>query len=90
MMRQQSTKHAEAPRPEGFSRSSSGRAFPITKTRPAANETPVSGSGGDSEQIGGDRGDRSPEKQQPVNALIARWNKGEVGGKPVVRGKPVA
>jgi hypothetical protein len=83
----------------GYSRSSSGRSFPIIKTKPELevskpsidtsvvdadaerNARPNSSqkeSGG-----GGPRsGNGSPEKQQPVSSLIARWNKGEVGGKP--------
>lgn len=94
----------ETPRPDGYSRSSSGRSFPIVKPKPTmtadtAKATLLAdGSGGADDKVSTPTstqwtGDKpgSPEKQQSVNALVARWNQGEVGRKPApaVKPKPV-
>ncbi|WWC69349.1 uncharacterized protein I206_103287 [Kwoniella pini CBS 10737] len=76
-------RHGETPRPEGFSRSSSGRAFPITKPKPSSINTSSTQNINQSEKIedkdenGNGSGMSSPEKQQSVNSLIARWNQGQ-------------
>nr|XP_018263731.1 NAK protein kinase [Kwoniella dejecticola CBS 10117]OBR85889.1 NAK protein kinase [Kwoniella dejecticola CBS 10117] len=74
-------RHDEAPRPEGFSRSSSGRAFPITKPKPTINTAKDSNGKIDEKDEGAPAsaasGKSSPEKQQSVNSLIARWNQGQ-------------
>ncbi|WWD16004.1 hypothetical protein CI109_100428 [Kwoniella shandongensis] len=93
-------RHGATPLPvaEAWSKSSSGRSFPVTKPKPA----PMMSSASSASQplsIGGTNGNNStsqidavaradnvsrgsanasPEKQQPVNMLIQRWNKGEV------------
>jgi AP2-associated kinase len=90
-------RYGDMPAVAGYSRSSSGRSFPITKpgsdvSKPSIDTSVVDADVGrnarpnssDKEKgAGGPRsGSGSPEKQQPVSSLIARWNKGEVGGKP--------
>ena len=80
------TKYDEPPKPDGYSRSSSGRSFPIVKPKPTL-ATPSSQSPIKSTREGGGGG--SPDKQQSVNSLVARWNQGEVGRRPVVKAKPV-
>lgn len=83
--------HGEAPKPDGYSRSSSGRSFPIVKPKPAfpsqnqvvPTPTPTSPTGKNGSRSS------SPDKQQSVNALVARWNQGEMSRKPAVKPKPV-
>jgi AP2-associated kinase len=80
-----STKYNEPPKPDGYSRSSSGRSFPIVKPKPTFNNpTPTPTPTTIQESRGG-----SPDKQQSVNSLVARWNQGEINKKPVVKPKPV-
>ena len=81
----QAKRHGPGPTAEGYSKSSSGRSFPITKPKPSALvsptlpipekpvEEPTDRPAGKTSRSG------SPEKQQSVNSLIARWNQGEVG-----------
>lgn len=96
-------RHGDAPAPSGFSRSSSGRSFPVNKpaistkptfpnpkspTLPTAGRdvrTPLENGSGVNTGIPTRKSTGSPEKQQPVNALIARWNQGNVSAerKPV-------
>jgi AP2-associated kinase len=83
--------HGEAPKPDGYSRNSSGRSFPIVKPKPAfpsqaqvvTTPTPTSPSANNGSRSS------SPDKQQSVNALVARWNQGEMSRKPAVKPKPV-
>lgn len=90
-------RYGDMPAVAGYSRSSSGRSFPITKPVPEVSKPTIDTSVVDADAgrnvrpnssdkekgEGGPRsGSGSPEKQQPVSSLIARWNKGEVGGKP--------
>jgi AP2-associated kinase len=80
--------HGEAPKPDGYSRSSSGRSFPIVKPKPTIIASPsASSSIAPASPI--KSGGSSPDKQQSVNALVARWNQGEMARKPVVKPKPV-
>lgn len=103
----QAVKHGDMPQVDGYSKSSSGRSFPVV--RPAAGlgkpEQKAAGGTGGADQStrvrssssggytvpiaapparrgsGSSSRSSSPEKQQPVNLLIQRWNKGEVKGK---------
>ncbi|KAK8869726.1 hypothetical protein IAR55_000294 [Kwoniella newhampshirensis] len=74
---------------EAYSKSSSGRSFPVTKPKSTplvTNSASASQPTPSRDTIANDTADRSardsasasPEKQQPVNMLIQRWNKGEV------------
>lgn len=94
-------KHGDMPAVAGYSRSSSGRSFPIhTPTVNASREENPQQSGGvtRAEASGGSNGidarptgsssrSASPEKQQSVNSLIARWNQGQATSqtKPPMR-----
>lgn len=90
--------HGDAPRPDGYSRSSSGRSFPVVKPKPVTVATSASSSShndGNWNRNGGgmnENGSRSgsPEKQQSVNSLVARWNQGEMVKKPPIKPKPKA
>ena len=78
-----STSRNEVPKSDEY-KSSSGRSFPIVKPKPkpqfaARPESVVEVKSGGS----------SPDKQQSVNSLVARWNQGEMVKKPVVKPKPV-
>ncbi|WVQ98884.1 hypothetical protein IAU59_006015 [Kwoniella sp. CBS 9459] len=75
-------RHGDAPAAEGYSRSSSGRSFPITKPKPTLNTSSIArkdGDGGEDKLPSASSGKNSPEKQQPVNLLIQRWNQGQTG-----------
>jgi len=81
--------HGEAPKPDGYSRSSSGRSFPIVKPKPAfPSQNQVVPTPASPSDKNGSRSS-SPDKQQSVNALVARWNQGEMSRKPAVKPKPV-
>ena len=97
-------RHGETPAPAGYSRSSSGRSFPINKPTPAQKpsasvsaastssvEEPVSnGKAASGQEVVTSSSDAevvaSPEKQQPVNLLIQRWNQGGTNKPPAKRG----
>ncbi|WVF72036.1 hypothetical protein IAT40_006848 [Kwoniella sp. CBS 6097] len=74
-------RHGETPAAEGYSRSSSGRSFPITKPKPSLHTSSINEKDRDSGEgkspAGSGSGKNSPEKQQPVNLLIQRWNQGQ-------------
>ncbi|OCF36453.1 NAK protein kinase [Kwoniella heveanensis BCC8398] len=73
-------RHGSTPAAEGYSRSSSGRSFPITITKPAPLNTSSSllaEKDGEGKMPNSSSGKNSPEKQQPVNLLIQRWNQGQ-------------
>ncbi len=78
--------YGQTPAPAGFSRSSSGRSFPITMPTPSAKPS-VSATAdhvepnaavrrNDPKSPKSSEAQDSPEKQQPVNLLIQRWNRG--------------
>ena len=83
-------RHGETPPTSQWSKASSGRAFPVVPTKPSLTSS-MSGMRvaekaqptGEVESDGNARpllsGKSSPEKQQPVNMLIQRWNQGKVG-----------
>ncbi|KAL7424048.1 Ark- serine/threonine protein kinase [Cryptotrichosporon argae] len=83
----------DAPAPTGYSKSSSGRSFPIHRAEPGVDAGLENGAAGSSSSNGaGPRpgpaaavasGSGSPERQQPVSSLIARWNKGEIAAQNV-------
>ena len=99
------SKFGETVRPDGYSRSSSGRSFPIVKPKPAITTSSTSASTSTTQSpntnargqsptrsnpSGHSQTPQSPEKQQSVNSLVARWNQGEMARKPpVVKPKPV-
>ncbi|WVW82961.1 hypothetical protein I302_104977 [Kwoniella bestiolae CBS 10118] len=74
-------RHGDTPNPEGYSKSSSGRSFPITKPKPQPSTINTAVTPSTAGQKSGDEtpksGKSSPEKQQPVNLLIQRWNQGQ-------------
>ncbi|WRT67254.1 uncharacterized protein IL334_004221 [Kwoniella shivajii] len=84
-------RHSEAPIAEGFSKSSSGRSFPITKPKPSSmntnNSIPADTDHSESATTP-KSGKNSPEKQQPVNLLIQRWNQGQVNNNSTAKGSP--
>lgn len=105
-------KYGETPRPDGYSKSSSGRSFPIVKSKPQisgtnpsptdlkssndpqtrqATSSETSPSSMTSQPQKHNNPPQSPEKQQSVNSLVARWNQGEMTRKsaPAVKPKPV-
>ncbi|WWD01252.1 hypothetical protein V866_008194 [Kwoniella sp. B9012] len=80
-------RHGDTPTAEGYSRSSSGRSFPITKAKPqptiintSVDETKV--------DEPPKSGKNSPEKQQPVNLLIQRWNQGQTNNAAANKSVP--
>lgn len=74
----------ERSEPIGYSRSSSGRSFPVVKPKPQ----PFTASQPEMNKAAETRGG-SPDKQQSVNSLVARWNQGGMNKRPVVKPKPV-
>jgi AP2-associated kinase len=79
-----STSRSEVPKSDEYK--PAGRSFPVVKPEPQAPTQ----YGGRSEKIDEIKsGGSSPDKQQSVNSLVARWNQGEMVKKPVVKPKPV-
>ena len=83
-------RYSETPMPHGISGSSSGRTFPVSKPTPAVKPI-VSPSDGrarsdrvseNAKSPAASEAPSSPEKQQPVNLLIQRWNQNGVGKLP--------
>ncbi|KAL1406863.1 Ark- serine/threonine protein kinase [Vanrija albida] len=101
----QAVKHGDMPQVDGYSKSSSGRSFPVTRSAAGVGKPDLKAAGGSTSPdqstrarssssstvpppaqpvrrgSGSSSRSSSPEKQQPVNLLIQRWNKGEVKGK---------
>jgi len=77
-----STSRNEMPKSDEYK--SAGRSFPVVKPKPkpqgATRPEPV---------VEVKSGGSSPDKQQSVNSLVARWNQGEMVKKPIVKPKPV-
>lgn len=61
------SRHGDMPTIHGYSKSSSGRSFPISRPAEIVNDRPKSPE--KKVDLGG-----SPDKRQSVNSLIARWN----------------
>ena len=90
LIRPVAIRHGETPPTSQWSKASSGRAFPVVPTKPSLTSS-MSGMRvaekaqptGEVESDGNVRpllsGKSSPQKQQPVNMLIQRWNQGKVG-----------
>jgi AP2-associated kinase len=76
-----STSRNELPKSDDYN---AGRSFPVVKPKPkpqvASRPEPV---------VEVKSGGSSPDKQQSVNSLVARWNQGEMVKKPMVKPKPV-
>jgi len=77
-----STSRKEMPKSDEYK--SAGRSFPVVRPKPkpqgATRPEPV---------VEVKSGGSSPDKQQSVNSLVARWNQGEMVKKPIVKPKPV-
>jgi AP2-associated kinase len=94
VIKPQAVRYGQGPTPVAYSKSSSGRSFPVTKGPPPsitpkpshvsqAQEKPIptnsTSNGIDGKLANANASSRSsPEKQQSVNSLIARWNQGQV------------
>ena len=76
-----STSGNEMPKSDGYK--PAGRSFPVVKPKPKpqvdTRPEPV---------VEVKSGGSSPDKQQSVNSLVARWNQGEMVKKPIVKPKP--
>jgi AP2-associated kinase len=84
-----STSRNEVPKSDEYK--PAGRSFPVVKPKPKPQMAqPPTQYGDRPEKIEEVKsGGSSPDKQQSVNSLVARWNQGEMVKKPVVKPKPV-
>jgi AP2-associated kinase len=84
-----STSQNEVPKSDEYK--PAGRSFPVVKPKPKPQfAQPPAQYAGRSEKIDEVKsGGSSPDKQQSVNSLVARWNQGEMVKKPIVKPKPV-
>lgn len=78
-----SSSRNEIPKSDEY-KPSSGRSFPAVKPKPKVQVAPRS-----DPVVEVKSGGSSPDKQQSVNSLVARWNQGEMVKKPVIKPKPV-